>query len=199
VPPRWEREGPMVQRFIDTLREVLTQPAQFFRSMARTGGLGPPLIFALIGVAIGSVGSYLTQMMMPFGVPGASGSGGFVAFAIMVPAIALCSLFIGSGLLHLLLLLIAGTKQPFETSFRTFAYTMGSIWPLSIIPFIGGIIGAVWGLIVLILGTAESHEVTQAQAAIAVLLPSVICCGIAILFGGAMLALLFGAAAAGMR
>jgi hypothetical protein len=188
---------PPVQRFIDTAKAVLMEPAVFFRSMRREGGLGPPLIYAIIGVLIGSIGSYFGRVIVPFGSYGMGR--GFVAGLIMVPIFSMIGLFIGSGILHVLLMLIASTKQPFETTFRVVAYTSGSTSPINIIPIIGGVISGIWGLVVLILGSAEAHEVSQGKAAVAVLLPAVICCALAFILGGAILALIFGAAAAGMR
>src|SRR5262245_19265917 len=77
TPPPWERPGPPVQRYVDNVKAVLSQSALFFRQMSREGGLGPPLIYAIIGVVIGSIGNYLTQMMMPFGSFGRYGGGFF--------------------------------------------------------------------------------------------------------------------------
>jgi hypothetical protein len=199
VPPPWEQTGPAVQRFIDTMKGVLMQPAAFFRSMRREGGVGPPLIYAVIGAVIGSVLSFLTQLMMPFGpLAMADGGGGFLFAVVMVPIVSVIAVLVFSGILQVLLTLIASTRQPFETSLRVVAYAMGSTWPLNVVPLVGGIVFAVWLLVVLILGTAEAHEVSQGHAAVAVLLPSVICCIIAALFAGTIMALIFGAAAAGM-
>jgi hypothetical protein len=189
-----------VQRFIDTARDVLTQPGPFFRTMRREGGLGAPLVFALIGIVLGSLGSMLARMVTPFGGFGPYGDYGGLGFSLFVlPVMSLVGLFIAAGILHVLLVLVASSKHSFETTFRLVAYTSGSTSPFNIVPFVGGLLGAVWALVVLIIGAAESHDVSQGQAAVAVLLPSVLCCGMAILFGGALLALLFGAAAAGMR
>jgi hypothetical protein len=197
VPPPWEREGPVVQRYIDTAKGVLTEPGSFFRTMRRDGGLGPPLIYAIIGVVIGSIGSYVSQVMLPVGSYGMPR--GFFFGLLMVPIFAVAGLFIGAAILHVLLLLIAGTRQPFETTMRVVAYTSGSTSPINIVPFVGGIISGVWALAVLIVGSAEAHEVPLAKAAIAVVLPAVICCVLMFLVGATIMALIFGAAAGGFR
>jgi len=198
LPPPWEREGPAVQRFIDTAKGVLAQPVPFFASMKREGGLAPPLIFAFVGSLVGSIGSYLGRFMMPFGGLGMSGAySGFAFGVVMIPILSILGLLVGAGILQVLLVLLAHTRQPFETTARVVAYTVGSTSPLNIIPFVGGLVAGVWALVVLVLGTAEAHEVSQGQAAVAVLLPAVLCCVIAALFGGALLALILGAAAAG--
>lgn len=196
IAPPWEQPGPAVQRYVDTAKGVLTESAAFFRRMRRDGGLGAPLVYAMVGVVIGSLGSLLGSTMMPFG--GLDGSS-FLLPLILIPVFSLIGLFIGSGILHLLFMLVAGSRQSFETTFRLLAYTMGSTSPFNIIPFVGGMVSGVWALLVLVLGGAEAHEVPQGKALIVVLLPAVLCCGLGLLFGGAMLALIFGAAAAGMR
>jgi hypothetical protein len=197
VAPPWERDGPVVQRYLDTAKSVLMESAAFFRRMRREGGLGAPLVYAIVGIVIGSLGSLLSTTMMPFG--GFGDHGGLFAAVIMVPLLSLVGLFIGSGILHVLFMFVAGSRQTFETTFRLVAYTSGSTSPFNIIPFVGGLVSGIWALLVLILGGAEAHEVPQGKAAIAVLLPAVLCCGAAMIFGGALLALIFGAAAAGMR
>src|SRR5262245_55211195 len=164
--------------------------------MSREGGLGPPLIYAIIGVVIGSIGNYLTQMMMPFGSFGRYG-GGFFFSIIILPCMVVICLFIAAAIMHALFMLVAGRRTPFAATFRLIGYPVGSTSPINVSPFVGGLISGVWGLLRLVLGGAEAHEVPQAKAAIVVLLPAVICCGLGVLFGGAMLALIFGAAAAG--
>ncbi len=198
VPPPWERDLPILQRFFDTARGVLLEPTQFFRSMSRDGGLAAPLAYALVGVLVGTVGSVLSQMLMPFawawGVYGET----VATTLVVVPMVSVVGLFVGSAILHGLLLLVASTKQPFETTFRTIAYTAGSTSLLNIIPFFGGMIGSIWAVVDLIIGLSDTHDVSQGQAAVVVLLPAVLCCGIGLLFGAAVLALIAGAVATGL-
>ncbi len=188
----------MLQRFFDTARAVLLEPSRFFRSMRREGGLAAPLAYALAGALVGTVGSVISQIAMPFawawGVYGES----VATTLVVVPLVSLVSLFLGSAILHGLLLLIASTRQPFETTFRTVAYTAGSTSLLNIIPFFGGMIGSIWAIVALILGMSETHEISQGQSAVVVLLPAVLCCGLGLLFGAALLALIAGAIAAGL-
>src|SRR5207247_8285577 len=57
----WEhrRERGFVNAFIETLAMVLTRPAEAFSVMKREGGLGEPLIYALIGGCLGGLVSFL--------------------------------------------------------------------------------------------------------------------------------------------
>ena len=53
----------------------------------------------------------------------------------------------------------------------------GSTQPLLIIPFCGGLISGVWGLIVEVIGLARAHEIDTGKAVLAVILPLIVCCG----------------------
>lgn len=196
--PPWERDLPILQRFFDTARGVLLEPSSFFRTMSRAGGLAAPLAYALAGVLVGMVGSVLSQMLTPFawawGVYGATVG----TTLVVVPLVSVVGLFVGTAILHGLLLLIASTKQPFETTFRTIAYTAGSTSLLNVVPFFGGMIGSVWAVVAMVVGLSETHEVSQGQSAVVVLLPAVLCCGLGLLFGAALLALIAGAIATGL-
>ena len=160
----WEhrQERGFFNAFIETLTMVLTRPAEAFSVMKREGGLGEPLIYALIG---GSVGGILSPLFL----------------AIF--------LFIWSALAHLCLMIVGGANQPFETTFRVLAFTQGSTGPLQIIPVCGGLIAGVWAIVCYCIGLARAHETDTGRAVLAVFLPLIVCCGggvlIAFMFMGA--------------
>lgn len=201
-PPPWEREGPLTTRFVDTAREVTLTPVPFFKALAREGGLGAPLLYAVIGLLIGGAATVIYQLFLPFGPMGMGGPRGAAAFGagylIILPVLGIVGLFIMSGLLHVLLMLIASSKQPFETTFRVMAYTMGTTSLANLVPIVGGMASGIWSLILLVVGSSEAHEVPVAQAAIAVLVPVVLCCVLFALFWGVVAALIFGGVAAGL-
>jgi hypothetical protein len=191
-----------LQSFIDTARGALTDPVATFAQMRREGGLGPPLIYYIVGMLIGVIGSMIWNVMgiggMPFGrTSGAEAMGG-IAMIVFIPICATIGLFLGSLIIHFALGLFGGQKYPYETTFRTMAYAFGSAQPIGIIPFCGGIIGGVWGLIAAIIGLSQTQETSTGKAAAAVLTPTVICCGLLAVFSTmlvALFALLLGRAA----
>jgi hypothetical protein len=199
--PPWESAGMSLQSFIDTAKGVLTDPVATFGQMRREGGLGPPLIYYVVGMLIGVIGSMLWNVIgfggMPFGGPSAGEAMGGMAIIVFVPICATIGLFIGSLIIHFALGLFGGQKYPYETTFRTMAYAFGSTQPIAIIPFCGGFIGAIWGLIVAVIGLSQMQETTTGKAAAAVLTPTVICCGLLAIFWGMLIALILGGAAAG--
>ena len=105
---------------------------------------------------------------------------------ILVPLFLVIFLFIWSGLAHLCLMIVGGANQPFETTFRVFAFTQGSAGPLQIIPLCGGLISGVWAIVCNCIGLARAHETDTGRAVLAVFLPLIVCCG-----GGVLIAFMF--------
>jgi hypothetical protein len=202
--PPWENPGAPVQRFIDTMKGALIDPQNTFAQMRREGGLQPPLFYYLLGAAIAVIGQILWHFVGFGGMMALPGSRGAMAGAaagvgflfIILPLCYIIGIFLGSLIIHVLLGLFGGQKFPYETTFRTVAYAHGSALPIAFIPACGGLIGGIWGLIVLIIGLAQTQETTIGKSAAAVLVPIVICCGLFAVFFGA-LAAMFGMAAAG--
>jgi len=196
----WEhrQERGFFNAFVETLMLVLTKPGEAFLMMRREGGLGEPLIYALIGGCVGAVVSFLFSLgLQSIGlfsdrqnaVVAMAGMGiGSVAFIILLPLFVLIGLFIGSAIVHLCLMIVGGAKQPFETTFRVLAFSQGSTGPLQMVPICGGLISGVWALVCTCIGLARAHDTDTGRAVLAVFLPLIVCCG-----GGLLVAFMFGA------
>ena len=78
-------------------------------------------------------------------------------------------------------MIVGGANQPFETTFRVFAFTQGSTGPLQIIPLCGGLIAGVWAIVCYCIGLARAHETDTGRAVLAVFLPLIVCCGVGLL------------------
>lgn len=126
------------------------------------------------------------------GAPGPVGQGlSIIAGLLMLVA----GLFLAAGVIHVCMLVVGGAKQGFETTFRTVCYTNGSFALLQVIPSalsipfmsggaagIAGVMGlglvlVVWRSVVQVIALARAHEASVMRAAIAVLLPAIVCCG----------------------
>jgi hypothetical protein len=185
----WEhrQERGFFNAFIETLTMVLTRPAEAFSVMKREGGLGEPLIYALIGGCVGGIVQFLFSLgFQSIGLfadknnslAAMAGMGiGSVAMIILLPLFIVIALFIWSAIVHLCLMIVGGANQPFETTFRVLAFTHGSTGPLQIIPFCGGLISFVWSLVCYCIGLARAHETDTGRAVLAVFLPLIVCCG----------------------
>jgi hypothetical protein len=106
-----------------------------------------------------------------------TGMGIGFATIILLPLFIVIGLFIGSGIVHLCLMIVGGANQPFETTFRVVAFSQGSAGPLQIVPLCGGLISGVWALVCNCIGLARAHETDTGRAVLAVFLPLIVCCG----------------------
>ena len=177
-----------------TLRESLFSPTVFFRKMGVAGGIADPLLYAMIVGVVGIMVSYVWQVLfhdafqglLPSDVQGAAGINalggiGLAFFALLMPFFFICLLFLTTGMLHLLLLMVRGANNGFEATFRTIAYSCGSCIFFTV-PFCGGVIATVWGMVIAIIGLKEAHGTSGGKASFAVLFPLILCCVMAILF-----------------
>src|SRR5947208_7523498 len=169
---------------------VLIRPAEAFTVMKREGGFGEPLIYAVVGGSVGAIVSFLFSLLFhslgmftdqrnPLGAMAGMGIGS-IGFIILAPLAIVIVLFTVAGIVHLCLMIVGGANQPFETTFRVLAFTQGSTGVLQVIPVCGGVIAAVWAIVVNCIGLARAHETDTGRAVLAVLLPLILCCGGAI-------------------
>src|SRR5215831_6400626 len=198
LPWDHRQERGFFNAFVETLVMVLTKPSEAFTVMKREGGLGEPLIYALIGGCVGGIVALLYQVGLQsmgffanrhdtFAAMAGAGVGS-AAFIVLVPLFVVIGLFIGSAIVHVCLMIVGGANQPFETTFRVVAFSQGSAGPLQIIPICGGVISGVWALVCNCIGLARAHETDTGRAVLAVFLPVIVCCG-----GGLLIAFMFGA------
>jgi hypothetical protein len=198
----WEHREtrPVFNAFADTLTMILTKPGVAFSVMRTEGGFGGPLLFAVIGGAIGAVVAFVLSLAFTsIGVLGRRedmfGSmigmtASWMGFIIRLVLIALAP-FIFGALVHVSLTLLGGAKKSFEATFRVIAFAQGATAPLQLVPCCGGLIALVWNLVASSIGIARAHEIDTGRATLAVLLPLIVCCG-----GGFLLLFLFGGLAA---
>jgi hypothetical protein len=197
LPWDHRQERGFFNAFVETVVMVLTKPGEAFTAMKREGGLGEPLIYALIGGCVGGAVSFLFSLgLQSFGLFAdrhdtfsvMAGMGiGSVAFIILLPLFIVIGLFIGSAIVHVCLMIVGGANHSFETTFRVLAFSQGSTGPLQMIPICGGVIAGVWALVCNCIGLARAHETDTGRAVLAIFLPLIVCCGgiflIAFMFG----------------
>jgi hypothetical protein len=183
--------------FIETLQMVLSKPVAAFTAMKREGGLGEPLLYAILGGTFGTafavIYNFVLRSLMPFGdkqnaLAHLFGGLAWLVLLILTPLFVVIGMFVGSAILHVCLMIVGGAKQSFETTFRVVCFAEGSASPLLVIPFCGGLISGIWKIILYCIGLARAHETDTGRAVIAVLLPLIICCG-----GFLLIAMMFGA------
>lgn len=172
--------------FIETLQMVLSRPVAAFTAMKREGGLGEPLLYAIIGGTFGAVFAitynFVLRSFTPFedrhgAMAHVFGGLGWIFLLVLTPLFVVIGMFIASAILHVCLMIVGGAKQSFETTFRVVCFAEGSVSPLLVIPFCGGLIVGIWKIVLYCIGLARAHETDTGRAVIAVLLPLIVCCG----------------------
>jgi hypothetical protein len=183
--------------FLETLQMVLSKPSAAFTAMKREGGLGDPLLYAIIGgtfgVVFAVVYNFVLRSFTLFGERHGAfahliGGLGLIVLLILAPVFVVIGTFVSSAILHICLMIAGGAKQTFETTFRVICFAEGSANPLLVIPFCGGLIAGIWKIVLYCIGLARAHETDTGRAVIAVLLPLVVCCG-----GFLLILMMFGA------
>jgi hypothetical protein len=179
----------------ETWKESLFNPTPFFRKLPVIGGIGNPLLYAIILGVIGMVFSSMYEhlwgslfdmsrwaqyMGRDFNFEAYNMSRQFQSIGTLVtlvisPVLVTVGVFIASGIFHLILLIFGWKKESFEATFRVVAYSEG-VQFFQIIPFLGGIIAAVWGVVLYIIGLKEIHKLSVGQALLVVFLPLILCC-----------------------
>jgi hypothetical protein len=209
--PPWERNGASIGAYFETLMLTFSAPSLMFREMRREGGLGAPLGYGLAGgVAWGMIGLafQLGVQSLMMGMAGGLGPGappvagpammlgiGVVGGLVFLPISLIIGMFVSAGVFHLMLMMLGAARQPFETTFRVVAYCTGGASVFSAVPLCGAYIQMIVHLVFVGIGLCHSHEISGGKAAMAVILPAVICCGAAI----ALYAVVIGAIVAGAR
>ncbi|HEY5753926.1 MAG TPA: YIP1 family protein [Chthoniobacterales bacterium] len=204
--PSWEQRATLgfPKAMVLTIKEVLIEPAPTFERMKTEGGLGSPFFFYfaiglltnLIGLAAGMVwqlifasiaGTQNQQLPQALQQMGLSMTAFIVIALFGLPISLVIGSFVGSGLLHLSLMLVGGATKPFEATYRTWNYAAGAVSATSlvaVIPFCGSVISMialpVWYLVCATIGISKVHSIPTGKAFLAVFLPFLLCCGCAV-------------------
>ncbi len=205
----WEERGRVgfFPALFETTRQVLTTPTAFFRAMPVEGGIGAPLLYGVVVGWFGTVAASLYQalfhsivgrspfealarMVNPGAVPAPSplsvwieGWGGFLGQVVFGGVFVAIGVIVSSAVLHLALLLLGGAQRGFEATLRVVSFSQAASL-VFLVPFCGQLAGAVWVLVLYVLGLAEAHRIGHGKAVGAVLLPLLLLCCCCAALGG---------------
>ena len=200
----WEERDRLgiVEGLVQTVRLVATDPNDAFSRLRPDSDLTSPILF---GILLSWLAIFLSQLwQLVFGNPlrtffsaiqgfeGAFdvGIGGALGVIVLWPILAIVGLFLGAAVLHLCLMLVGATEQSpsgFEGTLKVVSYSQIA-GLATVVPFIGGMVVAIWLFILEVIGFAAVHRTSQGKALAGVLIPVVLCC-----LCGTMVAVFFGA------
>lgn len=192
--------------FVASCKQVLTEPADFFRSIDTEAPLSRAIVFSLIGYGIAGVGQAIwtvvsgTLNLVPM-LSGADETEAGIAVAatgiglavqvgilLLMPLWMLMASFIWGGVTHLFLLLFGAGDRGYLNTVRANLYG-GATGVLYLIPCCGSFVASIWGLVILVVGLAELHRASTGKVLAAVFAPLVLCCVIALVIVGAAFAI----------
>jgi len=190
---------------VSTMRLCLADPTQFFSDLPKRENLGSAIQYLLLLAWLGGLGGIVWSLVFRQSQMAVLKSLGFnppeqswpaamrvlftLVFAVVIPIIVLISTFIWTGIVHVTLWILGGAKEGYEATLRVYAYARGSTALFEWIPICGGLVAAIWSLILQIIGLSRVHGIGGGKAALAVLLPLALCC----LIFAALIAAFFGA------
>jgi len=190
----------------ETWKESTFYPNRFFSRVPFNGGIAGPLLYALIigwvSVAIYTIYEWIfagigenfvrqyfdsEDALFRYGMAGGSD----LLSLLIAPIFLILLMFVESGIYHLIAMIFGWAKHTYEATFRAVAYGSGPFM-FVIVPFCGGLIGAVWALVITIIGVKHMQETSGGKATLVVLLPWILCCCaitiMALIFGAALIA-----------
>ncbi|HEY6100871.1 MAG TPA: YIP1 family protein [Anaeromyxobacter sp.] len=188
--------------FYETWKLVAGQPSAFFRRV-RVDRPGSAVLFAVIAATLASWVSSFFAFATSSAAAGRTREAlerlppqfeqwrrmvealatqmtpaDLVGRMVAAPVFVLAAIYVVSGVVHLLLLLFRGAPRGFGATLTAAGYA-GGLSLVGVVPACGGFIGAIWVLVVLVIGLGETQRCGTGKATAAVLLPGLLLCGCA--------------------
>lgn len=178
--PAWEDESvPFPANLLRTWVESVLEPGRFFRGVPWEEPAARPLLYFLIIHVTGAL--FALWWSAVFSTPGMEwlsdlglvdaepGAGSALLGFFVAPFAALVGLIFWTLSLHLLVALMAAERRSLRATVRALCYASGPSL-FNVVPFVGGLVGFIWMLVLMTIGIREGHRMTTGAAALAVVL-----------------------------
>jgi len=174
--------------------DVMTRPGEFFRMMDPEIPFVRPLVFYLLFIVLGAGLNALSSLAFPADEM-------FRPYIWLMfflsPFTGLLALLINTGITHLGVRLFIPSAKPIHVTGRVMCYAAATS-VLTIVPWLGWLVGAIWSFVLMIVGIRWTHGATFGRAVAAVVVPVVVIVAgltMLVLMLGMFLALAIGASA----
>ena len=174
----WEnpaRNG-WLRGFITTLHGVMFRGPEFFSGFSASGSLTPGYLFFLIMGYVTIIGSLLwaqaVAVLLPDMVPSVMGRASVPVLLLLAPiALGLMLLFV-TGCIRIALRILAPEQADFIVIYKVVSYAVAP-FILSVAPFVGPPLGAIWFLVALIIGCKNALGLSWTLAVLVPLPPAI--------------------------
>jgi hypothetical protein len=189
----WEAPNAGLGSIVPTAVRFISSPIEAFTKMSLTVDLVRPIAYfvtlALVSACISQLWGYILFDTF-VGILKSMAGAQFEKFApmlhkpgvlqlvlglVITPLVALIVLFIWTALVHLVLTLLGGANRGFATTLRVMCYAQTTQLAV-VLPGVGGLVAFVWRLILEVVGLSQAHKTDGWKAALAVVLPLLLCC-----------------------
>jgi hypothetical protein len=187
MEPAWERRHQLgsIKAIYLTIKMVLLAPNHAFSRLQMTGGFMNPLFYYLIMASLSFAIRILFETPLVLKNPSLLGTQfaslsqnniivGAIVLIFLSPLFFIIGIFFSSAITHLSLKLVKGAHEPYEATFRTFCYALGSVAIFQLFPLLGGIIAAFWGVSSYFIGLKKVHVISSWRTFFAILISTVI-------------------------
>jgi len=180
--PAWE--DPAVSfplNLVETWRRSVFEPAAFFAGGPFDRAAVRPVLYYLVISVLTAALSLTWGALLPTTQPGlvetlaeimnvalpngtdTAGSIGRLADFFLAPFWAVLYLIIASLVLHVFVLVLVPGRRSLTATVRTICYACGP-GVFAIVPFIGGLVAGIWGIVLTVIGLREAHRTTTGRA-----------------------------------
>lgn len=204
----WDRaqRGGWSGAFFETVKRSIADPVSFFEEVAAGSGWVRPWAYAtgittvvfLVAMAYqagfqalaisASLAAELKSAFFPFAALSIPVTLGLVALLtlVVVPLFTTLTLFFQAAICHGCLMALSAVRRDYWATFRTVCYASGPQL-FQVVPILGGLVGPLWQLVLVIIGLKVVHQTSYGRSALAVFLPTILCCGALLLVGVAVI------------
>jgi len=170
----WERRAELgfFKAILETSKQVLLTPGQFFDSYSVKPTYKDPYLYYFVLSLIGLIINTVFQMLMTVFQGGAFAAFVLLGKSILSAGVIAVAIFIGAGFAHLFVMMFGG-KGGYKGTFDVIAY-MATTNLFAIIPFLGSFVGWIWGIVIVVIGFKRVHRMSTARAVLANLAPVLI-------------------------
>jgi hypothetical protein len=158
---------PVKRGFWQTAVAATFSPREWFLEPAAERSSWGPLKFAL-GIAAIALPLIAAVELFSRGESAGSAIGASIGTLVLSPVITLISVYFTSAITQLWLWIVRAKKGTYSDTLACVCYTSAPSL-LGVIPFVGGLVGGIWQLVLLVIGLRRVHETTIARAVLAVL------------------------------
>jgi hypothetical protein len=171
----------MYMVMLTKIKDVLMAPQKFFQRIQKEKGLKKAFIyFAILSLFSAVVGFLFSLLMLPLyqqilsslslNIPTLQYSSGWMILNQVIGYIlGLLTAFVIAGLLHAWILIFGG-KAEYTKTYQLYVYSQTPSFLFGWIPVLG-IIAAVYGMALLIIGTMKLHKISKTKAILMYVIP----------------------------